>query len=198
MPTGRAPACCRRPATSSRRASSCSPAPPAAGRACSRCIAGSCSSARTPSDWTRYDVVGWGNPVRTNGWPADGRWFGNMPVAIADVSGAEAERLIPKIEAAMQRLSLQPGRRLPHLAGAEQQQLHRRRAARGAGTGRGAAAERRRPRFPRRLLCRPHRQRHRRRAQSVRLCRRQARLGRGRRGQSARAGGRARSAPSRR
>jgi hypothetical protein len=51
--------------------------------------------------WTRYDVVGWGNPVRTNGWPADGRWFGNAPVAIADVSGAEAERLIPKIEAAV-------------------------------------------------------------------------------------------------
>jgi len=52
-------------------------------------------------DWTRYDVVGWGNPVRTNGWPADGRWFGNMPVAIADVSGAEAEQLIPKIQAAV-------------------------------------------------------------------------------------------------
>jgi Protein of unknown function (DUF3750) len=52
-------------------------------------------------DWTRYDVVGWGNPVRVNGWPADGRWFGNMPVAIADVSGADAERLIPKIEAAV-------------------------------------------------------------------------------------------------
>jgi uncharacterized protein DUF3750 len=51
--------------------------------------------------WTRYDVVGWGNPVRTNGWPADGRWFGNMPVAIADVSGAQAEQLIPKIEAAI-------------------------------------------------------------------------------------------------
>jgi hypothetical protein len=51
--------------------------------------------------WTRYDVVGWGNPVRTNGWPADGRWFGNMPVAIADVSGAQAEQLIPKIEAAV-------------------------------------------------------------------------------------------------
>ena len=43
-------------------------------------------------EWTRYDVVGWGTPVRTNGWPADGRWFGNMPVAIADVSGAEAEK----------------------------------------------------------------------------------------------------------
>ena len=51
--------------------------------------------------WTRYDVVGWGNPVRTNGWPADGRWFGNMPVAIADLSGVEAELLMPKIEAAV-------------------------------------------------------------------------------------------------
>jgi len=52
--------------------------------------------------WTRYDVVGWGNPVRTNGWPADGRWYGNMPVAIADVSGAQAEKLIPRIEAAVE------------------------------------------------------------------------------------------------
>jgi hypothetical protein len=51
--------------------------------------------------WTRYDVVGWGNPVRVNNWPADGRWFGNMPVAIADISGAEAEKLIPRIEAAV-------------------------------------------------------------------------------------------------
>jgi hypothetical protein len=51
--------------------------------------------------WTRFDVVGWGNPVRTNGWPADGRWFGNMPVAIADVSGPEAEKLIPRIENAV-------------------------------------------------------------------------------------------------
>lgn len=57
------------------------------------------ANART---WTRYDVVGWGNPVRANGWAADGRWYGNAPVAIADVSGDEAERLIPKIEAAVQ------------------------------------------------------------------------------------------------
>jgi len=56
-------------------------------------------------EWTRYDVVGWGNPVRTNGWPADGRWFGNMPVAIGDVSGAEAEKLIPKVEAAIREYS---------------------------------------------------------------------------------------------
>ena len=51
--------------------------------------------------WTRYDVVGWGNPVRLDNWPADGRWFGNTPVAIADISGADAEKLIPRIEAAV-------------------------------------------------------------------------------------------------
>ena len=51
--------------------------------------------------WTRYDVVGWGSPVRANGWAADGRWYGNMPVALADIAGAEAERLIPRIEAAI-------------------------------------------------------------------------------------------------
>ncbi|MGI8525994.1 MAG: DUF3750 domain-containing protein [Pseudolabrys sp.] len=51
--------------------------------------------------WTRYDVVGWGNPVRTNGWAPDGRWFGNSPVVVADVRGSQAERLIPRIEAAV-------------------------------------------------------------------------------------------------
>lgn len=51
--------------------------------------------------WTRYDVVGWGTPVRQNGWPADGRWYGNMPSTIVDVSGAEAEAVIPKVESAV-------------------------------------------------------------------------------------------------
>ncbi len=51
--------------------------------------------------WTRYDVVGWGEPVRTNNWPPDGRWFGNPPVAIADISGPNAKKLIPRIEAAV-------------------------------------------------------------------------------------------------
>ncbi len=55
--------------------------------------------------WTRYDVVGWGTPVRANGWPADGRWYGNMPVAIADVSGPQAEKLIPKVEQAVRAYS---------------------------------------------------------------------------------------------
>jgi len=51
--------------------------------------------------WTRYDVVGWGNPLRVNGWAPDGRWFGNRPVAIADARGAEAAALIPKVEQAV-------------------------------------------------------------------------------------------------
>jgi hypothetical protein len=51
--------------------------------------------------WTRYDVVGWGNPVRSDGWPADGRWYGNMPAVLADISGEAAEKIIPKIEAAV-------------------------------------------------------------------------------------------------
>jgi hypothetical protein len=57
---------------------------------------------KNAAEWTRYDVVGWGSPVRVNGWPPDGRWYGNTPVAIADVSGAQAEELIPKIEAAVE------------------------------------------------------------------------------------------------
>lgn len=53
------------------------------------------------SAWRRYDVVGWGNPVRMNGWAPDGRWYGNLPTVVADLSGAEAERLIPKIDTAI-------------------------------------------------------------------------------------------------
>ncbi|MCC7346891.1 MAG: DUF3750 domain-containing protein [Variibacter sp.] len=51
--------------------------------------------------WTRYDVVGWGNPVRRNGWAADGRWSGDVPMIVADVRGEAAERLIPRIEQAV-------------------------------------------------------------------------------------------------
>jgi hypothetical protein len=53
------------------------------------------------TEWTRYDVVGWGRPVRMNNWAADGRWYGNMPVAIANLRGADAEALIPRVERAI-------------------------------------------------------------------------------------------------
>jgi hypothetical protein len=51
--------------------------------------------------WTRYDVAGWGNPIKINNWPADGFWYGSRPIVVADVTGKEAEALIPKIEAAV-------------------------------------------------------------------------------------------------
>ena len=54
------------------------------------------------SRYTRFDKVGWGSPVRTDGWPADGRWFGHPPEVILALDGAEAERVIPKIRAAVQ------------------------------------------------------------------------------------------------
>ncbi len=51
--------------------------------------------------YTRYDKVGWGNPVRTNGWVPDGRWFGNAPHPVVVIEGGEAETLIPKIRQAV-------------------------------------------------------------------------------------------------
>ena len=54
--------------------------------------------------WTRYDVVGWTPvPVQTNYWVADSRWFDAVPTIMADISGAEAQALIPRIEAAVQQ-----------------------------------------------------------------------------------------------
>src|SRR5438876_8830695 len=49
--------------------------------------------------WSRYDVVGWGQPMRTNGWAPDGRWFGDAPRVLVDVRGPAAAALIPKIKA---------------------------------------------------------------------------------------------------
>ena len=95
-PTGRASACCRPRPPIARRGCWSSPAAPAAGRAFSPSIAGSCSSRRTPTTWTRYDVVGWGQPVRTNGWAPDGRWFGDTPRVLVDVRGRAGRRAHPE------------------------------------------------------------------------------------------------------
>jgi len=51
--------------------------------------------------WSRYDVVGWGQPVRSNGWAPDARWFGDTPRVLIDVRGPQATALIPKVEAAI-------------------------------------------------------------------------------------------------
>jgi hypothetical protein len=51
--------------------------------------------------YVRYDVVGWGKPVRRNAYAPDARWFGNAPKVIREVRGAAAEALIGPIEAAV-------------------------------------------------------------------------------------------------
>ena len=49
----------------------------------------------------RYDVVGWGTPVRKNAYAADGLWYSNQPKIHYVVRGPEARALIPKIEKAI-------------------------------------------------------------------------------------------------
>ena len=51
--------------------------------------------------YTRYDVMGFGQPVRTNIHAADAYWFSDRPRLVADVRGPLAAAAIPKIEAAV-------------------------------------------------------------------------------------------------
>lgn len=51
--------------------------------------------------YERYDKVGWGNPVRRNAYPPDGYWYSNTPFVVRTLRGSEAERAIPRIEAAI-------------------------------------------------------------------------------------------------
>ncbi len=55
--------------------------------------------------WSRYDVLGWGKPVRSNGWAPDGRWFGDIPRVLVDVRGGAATALIPKVKSAIESYS---------------------------------------------------------------------------------------------
>ncbi len=51
--------------------------------------------------YTRYDVTGFGRPIRVNGYPPDALWFSATPQVVADVRGPLAAAAIPKIEAAI-------------------------------------------------------------------------------------------------
>ncbi|WP_132251256.1 DUF3750 domain-containing protein [Methylobacterium segetis] len=51
--------------------------------------------------YTRYDVVGWGTPLRTDAFAPDGRWFGNAPETVLALDGEAAARAIPAIRAAV-------------------------------------------------------------------------------------------------
>ena len=50
--------------------------------------------------WRRYDVAGWGTPVRLNWWPPD-LWFGQHGEIVLDIKGAQAQALIPRVDAAI-------------------------------------------------------------------------------------------------
>jgi hypothetical protein len=51
--------------------------------------------------YDRYEVTGFGQPLRINALPADAFWISYRPETIADVRGAAAAAAIPKIEAAI-------------------------------------------------------------------------------------------------
>jgi hypothetical protein len=58
------------------------------------------------SRYTRYDYTAWGEPIRVNGFAADGRWFGDLPQTIAAADGEAASAMIPRIQAAVENYTL--------------------------------------------------------------------------------------------
>jgi hypothetical protein len=61
---------------------------------------------RNGSRYTRYDYTAWGDPIRVNGFAADGRWFGDLPQVIAAADGEAAAAMIPKLKAAIEGYKL--------------------------------------------------------------------------------------------
>lgn len=53
--------------------------------------------------YDRYDVVGWGRPVRKNAYAADAFWYSNAPEIRHYMTGHQAALLIPQIEDAIKR-----------------------------------------------------------------------------------------------
>jgi hypothetical protein len=47
---------------------------------------------RGAATYSRYDYTAWGEPIRSNGFTADARWFGATPETIVAVDGEEASR----------------------------------------------------------------------------------------------------------
>ena len=54
------------------------------------------------AQYNRYEVVGWGRPLRKNAYAPDARWYSNDPQIVKVIRGKEAGQLIPKIERAIQ------------------------------------------------------------------------------------------------
>jgi hypothetical protein len=48
-------------------------------------------------------MVAWGQPVKTNNWAPDARWYGHRPTLVGAIEGPAAEPLVSKIRAAVAR-----------------------------------------------------------------------------------------------
>ncbi len=53
------------------------------------------------AEYTRYDYTAWGEPIRTNGFEPDGRWFGHIPTLVFAADGDAAAILVPQVRAAV-------------------------------------------------------------------------------------------------
>jgi Protein of unknown function (DUF3750) len=62
---------------------------------------------RGASRYSRYDYTAWGEPIRVDGFAADGRWFGAPPETVVSVDGQEAEKLISKIRSVIENYKFQ-------------------------------------------------------------------------------------------
>jgi Protein of unknown function (DUF3750) len=62
--------------------------------------------AQNAARYTRYDYTAWGEPIRVNGFAADGRWFGDAPETVAAADGDAAASMIPRIESAIANYKL--------------------------------------------------------------------------------------------
>jgi hypothetical protein len=51
--------------------------------------------------YRRFDYTAWGMPIWVDRFVPDGRWFGSTPEVIFAADGPEAERMLPRIEAAI-------------------------------------------------------------------------------------------------
>ena len=52
---------------------------------------------KNATSYNRYDYIAWGEPIRTDGFAPDGRWFGAIPEIVVAVDGERAAALIPRI-----------------------------------------------------------------------------------------------------
>jgi len=51
--------------------------------------------------YERYDKVGWGSPIRRDGYAADAAWYSNRPWIVASLTGEDAEAALPAVRGAI-------------------------------------------------------------------------------------------------